>query len=260
MVFALFSYIVAPHQAEAHEFWLEASDYTPKAGATITITIRNGQFFKGNSLPFIRDWFTRFVIKDSKDLRPIDGVDGDDPAIQMRLTTPGITVIAYQSKADELSFATWQKFTSYLRNEGLEHILPRHLERGLGKTGTKETYVRCAKILVSTNHSSGNDSAVGLPLELIAEQNPYTLPAGAILPVRLLLHGKPLADTTVKVFDSKQPDEPRRYISDKDGRIRVKLAPGSKYLLNAVHMFEPVNKKEADWSSFWASLTFERPE
>ncbi len=260
MVLAAFTHTAAPHQADAHEFWLEASDYAPQTDATIAITLRNGQFFKGNSLPFISDLFTRFVIKDGKDLRKVEGVLGDDPAARVKLSMPGMAVIAYQSKAEKLTFETWEKFTNYLSDEGLENILPRHLARGLGKTGTKETYIRCAKMLVSAGRGGGHDSAVGLPLELIAERNPYSLPAGAALPVRLLLRGKPLAGSTVKVFDSRRPNEPRRYVTDREGRVRIAAAAGGNFLLSAVYMFEPAPDIKADWSSFWASLTFARPD
>lgn len=256
IILTLFTCIVVHHPVDAHEFWLEPTDYSPKTGATIAVSIKNGQFFKGNSLPFIRAWFSRFVIEDSRGVRSVESVDGNDPAALLQLAVPGLAIIAYESKDYQATFATLQEFTKYLKREGLAHILPRHLARGLGKSATRETYLRCAKLLLSAGRGGGKDRAIGLTFELIAERNPYSLSAGTDLPVRLLLRGKPATGITVRLFDQEHPREPRDYVTDRNGRVRIAVSAGRKYLLNAVYMYEPENTGEVDWSSYWASLTF----
>ena len=45
--------------------------------------------------------------------------------------------------------------------------------------------------------------------------------------------------------------------TDKDGRVRLKLRPGGMWLIKAVHMIPAPAGSNAEWQSFWASLTFE---
>ena len=45
--------------------------------------------------------------------------------------------------------------------------------------------------------------------------------------------------------------------TDKDGRVRFKLRPGGMWLIKAVHMIPAAPRTNAEWTSFWASLTFE---
>ena len=45
--------------------------------------------------------------------------------------------------------------------------------------------------------------------------------------------------------------------SDSDGRVRLRLSGAGMWLIKAVHMVPAPQGSGADWSSDWASLTFE---
>ena len=246
--------------AQAHEFWLEPSDYAPPVGASIDITHRNGQFFKGNSYPYIRDWFKSFEVHDTRGKRAIKGIQGNDPAATLKMTERGLTIVTYHGTPDLLRFSNWEKFTTYLKSEGQPHILAQHRARGLSETAIKESYSRCAKVLIAVGEGKGHDRATGMPIELIAQDNPYTLPAGKPLRVRLLLRGKPAAGLTIKVFAMANRKAPKSYITDANGRATIPLPHKGAYLLNAVTLFEPPADMadKYEWESLWASMTFER--
>jgi uncharacterized GH25 family protein len=57
------------------------------------------------------------------------------------------------------------------------------------------------------------------------------------------------------------PAEKMSARTDKDGRVRFELRPGGMWLVKAVHMIPatPSNAagSNAEWQSYWASLTFE---
>lgn len=244
--------------AAAHEFWLEPANYVPKSGETVPIKIVIGQNFKGNSYPFIREEYKKFVAIDAAGEKPVKGVDGDDPAIKPKFTVPGLVVFAHYSTPEPLEFETWEKFESYLKMEGLDHIASQHKQQSKPATGIKETYSRCAKLLMNVGKPGGSDRLTGMPLELVAERNPYELQAGETLPVRLFFNGKPIQGIQVTAFTKSDPDKRQHVRTDADGRAAIVLNSSGPWLLNAVHMMEPGPQEKAHWSSLWASLTFAR--
>ena len=62
-----------------------------------------------------------------------------------------------------------------------------------------ELYSRCAKSLVAVGETdpAARDIALHFTLELVAEENPYRLPAGSVLPVRLFYRDEPLQGALV---------------------------------------------------------------
>lgn len=242
--------------AKAHEFWLQPSDYFPRVGEKISVTHHNGQFFHGDTYPYLRAWFRRFVVFDGAGEHPVKGIDGDDPAASLRLAKPGTAILAYVSMPDLLTFKTAEKFKSYLADVGLSRILEQHRARGLPETGVRESYVRCAKALVAVGGKLARDRAVGLPLELVAETPPASLPEGAPLPVRLLHNGKPAPGLMIKVFSKQDRKNPIRVTTDAQGRALIPLPRRDTYLLNAVLMQPQKAGQDVHWTSLWASLTF----
>jgi hypothetical protein len=245
--------------APAHEFWLEPGDFAPKVGQRVPISIRIGQNYKGTSYPYIRQEYIRFVVVDRRGETPVKGIDGDDPALTLAFARDGLTVLAHHSTAEVLTFETWDKFESYLKLEGLEHIKPLHLQQGKPQAKIVESYVRCAKLMLKVGSGRGADRLTGMPLELVAERNPYDLAPGEALPVRLYYEGKPIGGVQITAFSKSHAQERQLVRTDGEGRARINLPTAGPWLLNAVHMFEPGPRDKAHWLSLWASLTFARP-
>jgi uncharacterized GH25 family protein len=145
--------------------------------------------------------------------------------------------------------------------EGLEAISAQRAKRGQTGEPVKEVYSRCAKSLVAVGGGAGAgfDRALGLPLELVPEVNPYTLKGGGELPVRLLYQGKPLAGALVMALQKDRPEPKLTARSDSKGRVKLRLDRPGVWLVKAVHMVPVARETGADWESFWASLTFEMP-
>lgn len=254
------AFLVATIPAATHEFWLDPVDYRPAPSQSVPISIRIGQNFKGNSFPYLREEIRRFVVVDARGERPVKGVDGDDPAVTPKLPAPGLAVLAHYSTAEMLTFETWDEFDAYLRLEGLEHVADLHRAQGKPTAGVVETYARCAKLLLDVGGGgTGADRATGMPLELVAEKNPYALAAGEPLPLRLFYGGRPIAGVLVTAFAKAAPDRRQRARTDADGRVTIDLPSAGPWLVNAVHMRAPPPGGKAHWDSLWASLTFARP-
>src|SRR6185503_13137394 len=84
--------------------------------------------------------------------------------------------------------------------------------------------------------ATGFDKPVGLPLELIAEKNPYALHAGATLPVQLLYRGKPLAGALIIAIPRSAPNRTLSVRTDAQGRVHLNLPAADQWLVKAVRI------------------------
>lgn len=228
----------------AHDFWIEPATFSPHPGEIVAVRLRVGQDLFGD--PVARDphLVNQFVVANAAGRKPLVGRDGADPAGLFRAESPD--VIGYFSNPSAVELAA-EKFSQYLKDEGLDRIASPRGPR------VRELYSRCAKALLR----SGHDRVLGFPLELIAEANPY---AAENLPVRLTWHDRPLAGALVVAMNTRNPAEKQSARTDAHGRVRLRLHPGGMWMIKAVHIVPAPSAAAADWSSYWASLTFgERP-
>ena len=274
--------------ALAHEFWLQPASFRVAAGTVVHLKLVVGENFTGNPWPRPTRRVRRFVrygpgdAADSTDLRPALLADSLAPAL--RCPTPGTHLLALTSRLAYLELPA-AEFTAYLREEGLGYALRQRQEAGEAATKPgREAYQRCAKALVLATSgprlpSAAADTAfrrvLGLPLELVPEQNPYRLRPGAALTVRVLRRGQPVPGAQVQVWQISAPDSKPTTApavshftaySNAQGRLLLRLSGAGPYLLATVRMETappalalPGTTARPDWLSTWASLTFGGP-
>lgn len=248
--------------ASAHEYWIEPDNHMPDPAARVTAQMRVGQDYSGSTYPYLSHRFRSFSIHDADGTRPVGGMEGDNPAVRIRKIAPGLSIVAYHSVADNASFTDMDKFSAYLIEEGLSHIIDEHKAAGLPDGGFSEDYARCAKALIQAGPvgDKDQDRVTGLPAELVALNNPFQ-PGLKSVRVRMTWQGEPLSDWQVAVFFKPDEGSVTRsvYRTDADGVIDVQLSGAGRYLLNSVHIARTGKKKGTVWKSHWASLTFAVP-
>jgi hypothetical protein len=240
--------------------WIEPGTFSPALGDIVTVKLRVGQDLLGDPLPRDPALISQFVVEDATGRRPVVGRDGSDPAGFFRAAAPGLLVVGYRSNPSIVELSA-EKFNQYVREEGLDTIAALRARRGQADGG-RDLFARCAKSLVRTGtaNTAQGDRALGFTLELVAERNPTTMAAGQDLPVRLTYENRPLAGALVVAINRDRPSEKLSARSDKDGRVRFRLPRTGLWLIKAVHMIEAPAGSNADWASYWASLTFELGE
>jgi uncharacterized GH25 family protein len=242
----------------AHDMWIEPMTFAPQAGEILGVKLRVGQDLLGDPLPRDTSLINQFIVEDSEGRKPLVGRDGGDPAGFLRVPAPGLLVIGYRSNPSTVDLPA-EKFNQYVKEEGLDAVAALRARRNQTDAKTRELFARCAKSLVLSgppNETQG-DRRLGFTLELVAERNPYALRAGQDFPVRLTYENRPLAGALVVAMNRLNPLEKLSARTDIDGRVRFRLRPGGMWLIKAVHMVPAPAGANAEWASFWASLTFE---
>lgn len=243
----------------AHDMWIEPTSFVPDTGRIVAVKLRVGQDFLGDPLPRDSSLIEQFISVDGTGRHPIIGHDGVDPAGLLRVNVPGLLVIGYRSRPSPIVLPA-TTFNQYIRDEGLDAIAALRARRNQTNSEAREIFARCAKslLLSGTPTSDGQgDRSLGFTLELVAERNPYTLGAGQDLPVSLMYEGRPLPGALVIAMNRANPAAKLSARTDAKGRVTFKLAQPGVWLIKSVHMVPAPAGADADWASFWASLTFE---
>jgi hypothetical protein len=71
-----------------------------------------------------------------------------------------------------------------------------------------------------------------------------------------MYESRPLAGALVIAMNRRNSSENLSARTGNDGRVRLHLRPGGMWLVKAVHMVPAPAGTNADWQSYWASLTF----
>jgi len=253
------AFIGLPVTTEAHDFWLEPSDFSAVADSEITVSLREGVDFKGNTLPYITAWFQDFSQTTAAGRSDVLSLQGNDPAAT--LTMPdGAMLLGYQSARSftELDAA---KFNAYLEEEGIEYLRAERIAAGEDDQPAQEYFVRCAKALLQAGDA---DEALyrqklGYRLELIPESNPYQLKPGDELTFTLLWRDQPAEGLLLQAFTQEDPQNIQKVRIDANGQGTIRLHSAGVWLVKSVSIRSISGDPKAKWLSHWASFLFELP-
>jgi len=242
----------------AHDFWIEPTGFMADLGRVVGVKLRVGQDFHGDAVPRSEELIEQFVVADTSGRRQVVGQDGADPAGLLRVTAQGVLVIGYHSRPSPVTLPA-DKFTQYLKEEGLDGVIAERARRGTSGAEGREIFSRSAKSLVraGTMGPGAGDRVLGFPIELVADRNPYEMRVGDPLTVQVTYQDAPLPNALIVAFNQRTPYHKLNVRSDRDGRATFRIDEPGPWLIKAVHMVPAPPQSKADWESFWASLTFE---
>ena len=251
---------LAPAHLSAHDFWLAAANWTPAAGAPITITAGLGERFptRTDFKPH-PEWFDEWrVVGASGNILVSNMFQRSELtlATDVRLLSPGaymgvmsVRTLLTNMKADE--------FTGYLEEEGLDWVIAARKAAGEADKPARELYARYAKIALRNGDGSGAHltQAAGLKAELVPTTDPTLLRPGGSLTVQFVADGKPVAGSEVTAVTDGSSVKGR---TDGDGRVTLKIDREGAWLIRAVHMvrLSDTAPVPAEWESFWVTLSF----
>jgi len=231
--------------AQAHMFWLNASEYAPEAGETIWIELGFGHKYPRDE-----------IVKEGR----LDRVYALDP------------------KGEELPveqiFPSFYKFTP--KTKGAHQIIavlkPGFVSRTADghKLGNKKDFPDApycfafrmsAKTLITVGGKKEDVSQTTQnPVEILAMTSPADLKVGDTLPLKVVFQGKPLAGASVSgTYAGFLGDEEHHWAQEAetnaDGLVQIKLTSKGPWLFTTTHKESYPDKAECDDYSYRASLT-----
>jgi uncharacterized GH25 family protein len=251
--------------AIAHEFWLLPPRFIVAPGSSYNLHVFVGEDFTGERWNGKSTRLTRlmqYTATDSADLTAAATVV-DTLHTTIAFRKPGLHLVALTTNNAFTELAA-DKFTAYLQDDGLDNVVALRRQRNETTKPGREAYRRCAKTLLLAGPADPTDQTFARPtgqiLEIIPEQNPYALKAGAALTVRLLYEGKPLRRALVQVWQRGAPGQTAtrrtKLYTNQNGRALFHLSAPGSYMVSAVHMVPATDRQMADWQSTWTTLTF----
>ena len=243
--------------ANAHQFWIQPSQYDSKPGEQVAVFLKTGHADKLESFPRSAQHFTRFVMVGPEGELAVPGEEGTDPAGWVKPSRAGTHALVYQSIATRSEMEP-ERFEAYLREESLDRVIEQRAKQGATAKPGISTYVRCAKSLINVGKQAPSAQLrnVGLTLELNIDKALNNYRVGEALPVTLTFEGKPVTGVLVAALDPQDPTQPLTARTDSRGKVALPLPKTGEWLLSAVHMIPARADAKADWESFRASLSF----
>jgi Domain of unknown function (DUF4198) len=235
-----------------------AVTFRPVPGAIVGVALRVGQNFMGDPVPRFSGSIEEFFVRQGGSEQPIGGAEYVDPAGWFRADGQATAVIAYQSGGSFTELPA-EEFEAYLRLEGLEHIIDQRAARRERDEPGRERFYRYAKALLAGKTSPGAATQpLGFAYEIVPDGDP-TARLDAFQG-RVLHEGEPLQGALVVAMLHSDPSVRLSARSDSRGAFSFRLPRAGVWLIKSVHMVRAWFFSDADWDSFWASLTFEAPK
>ena len=232
--------------AFAHDFWIEPSTFHPAVGQTVMLALRVGQNFDGDPVPRSAQLMESFTARDARGATRVDGYENQDPAGWLRVDRSGVSVVAYESKANFVELPQ-EKFAEFLKLEGIDSIRADKSDR--------EHFFRYAKTLIRSGTSAELPIAhiKNFRYDIVPESDPWRGP----LRVRVLFENEPARGVLVTAI--RRDDATRMSVrTDAHGRATLDLPAAGVWLIKSTTMIAAPKDSGVDWESLWASVTLER--
>ncbi|AQG78763.1 DUF4198 domain-containing protein [Spirosoma montaniterrae] len=246
--------------ALAHEFWLQPSRFFARVGESINIQVLVGEGFQGERSEGKKNRIIQYrhhTATSSADLSP--ALTGDHYGdVSVVLKTPGTHLFSFANTPKFLTMKA-DSFLLYLQEDGLDNVIAARKQQNQTNRPSRELYQRCVKTLVQVGPTPDETFAknTGMPLEITPLQNPYRQRPGETAEFRLTFQNEPLTGGMVRYWnrDAQNKLHEERQRSDAQGRVRFKLRVGQN-MISVVRMVANEDTTQADWRSYWGSLTF----
>lgn len=243
----------------SHEFWMQPIKFSYRKGEVAGINFMVGENFEGARWSLKRHRIVRLENHHSIGTEKI-ALDVDtlkQPILQLPLRIEGENLLVMQSNNAYLELEA-DKFNAYLKEDGLEDILKQREETNTTLSPSREHYQRNTKLLLScgTGHNSMHSKKVGLPLEIIALNNPYSASVGDEVQFQLFFQNQAHRFSLVKVWHKHNGRTVLQNVySDKDGIVTLRMTGQGAWMISSVKMVAST-EPTVDWQSYWGSFVF----
>lgn len=252
-----------------HTLFLKPSSYFVEPDRDVTVALLNGTFQKSENV------ITRDRMRDVSIVNGNGTVQHPDTSqwydegtrskIDFTTGETGTYVLGVSTASRTISLST-NAFIDYLRHEGVADVLTAQKEAGPKADSVQERYSKHVKTLVQVGekHTDAYQHRLGYPIEIVPQENPFSLQTGENLDVQVLHNGEPVSDQVVYANyqghhshgEDGGHEAAVQVRTDDEGIANIPLNHEGKWYVRLIHMVE-VPGSEVDYESNWATLTFE---
>ena len=263
LLFIFIALLMLVASATAHDLFLRLETYFLQPNSKVTVRLMNGTFQASDGVVARERLHELTVItpntRSASESHFAWRSEGKTTLIDFETGGPGTYVMGASTRPREIELKA-ADFNDYLEHDGIPDTLAARKRNGeLGKN-VRERYSKHVRAIfqVGDDLSPDYQKPLNYPVELVPQQNPYSLRAGQTISVLCLLDGKPIANQFVMAGwesrDGKLHTVETR--ADKNGLARIKLGGAGKWFIKFIHM-TPLSEPNLNYESKWASLTFE---
>lgn len=258
--------------AKAHDFWLGPSAFQMEAPGQTSVSIMIGHPEDKMRWPL-----NPHRVVSLRSVGP-EGINDHQRNIKARTSegdlilsfeTTGMHLLAIETTSAE-SVLGADKFNAYLDEEGLTPIKKRRFQTGTMDEAGREIYSRRGKALINVGthtqhtHSDGHSHypdyvtrPLGMTLEIVPNENPYSLEENAPFQTTLYYRGEPTEGVTIGLIrldnneglvDSKK--------TNKNGQVTFPRPKEGNWMLHTVWSDPLENNAKAEFDTIFSSLSF----
>lgn len=247
----------------AHDLFLRPDSFFAAVKSRLTISVLNGSFQESEgAVSFARLADVSVIAPDGKVSNPqeTDFTKNETTSfLNLEPQTEGTYVVGLSTKTREIDLKA-KDFNEYLEHDGIPDTMA---ERKRAKTLDKDVRERYSKHVktifqVGDKLTDNYKTALGYPVEIVPQTNPYSLKVGDTFEFLALMDGKPLTNqfvmTGFETADGKVV-KGKNVRTDKKGIAKIKIDAAGAWYARFIQM---ARSKEAklDYESKWATLTF----
>ncbi len=242
-----------PMALSAHDMWFEMKDFNVVKGSAVECVYPSDHAFPSKNKEFVPAERTSksYLIAPSGAVIPIAAAGNNLNRSSQKLAQAG-TYLAVSGK----KWTHWVKTTD------------GHVE-GKNKTQVKNAVKgiysgKFCKAVVTVDKPGGAvfSKVVGQDLEIIPLKDPGTLKKGDILPIKVLLKGKP-AELEVKAtydgYSTRQNVYAETIKTDISGLGKIRIGKKGKWLITTSYKEQSADSRLYDEKMYASTLTFQIP-
>ncbi len=257
--------VISSSTATAHEMFLKAEDYYVEPAKTLVLKLLNGTFDESlNAINRERMQVVSLVNNGRTTYPPLSAwYDAENTSfLDIKTTSPGTYVVGVSLRQNIITLSA-EDFTTYLRHDGILDTLAEFEASG-SKNDVTEHYAKHVRVIFQVGDERTEDfsQALGYPVEILLQDNPYDLTLGESLNFQVIFEGRAAGHQLVYAgyqgFQRDGVDDGHAVSLRTDENGRASFVPEAKgiWYISLIHM-KKIEDPDADYRSDWATVTFE---
>jgi len=248
--------------AEAHDLFLKLNTYFLRPNSSATVRLLNGSFRSSEGAvrrDRMRDvslvapgGVTHPAASDWRD-------EGNTSLLNVRTAGAGTYMVGVSTLPREIELNA-ADFNEYLAHDGIPDTLAERRRNRQLNRNVRERYSKHVRAIFQVGDERTDEfrTPLGYPVEIIPQQNPYSLRVGQTIEVLCTRDGQPLANQYVLAGRERAGRMSRQINArtDSNGIARFRLRSAGKWFIKMIHM-TPMTNADLNYESKWATLTFE---